>query len=70
MSWNKRELSEIKSLIPHLAEILRITLNISVKFDETGEKLVLMNAKGLPVREVNITDDSPFGIVKDLFEKL
>ena len=70
MSWSERELDDIQAMIPHLNEILRIALNISINFDESGEKIVLINESGLPIREINIADDSPFGVIKDLFEKL
>ena len=70
MAWSERELDDIQAMIPHLNEILRIALNISIKFDESGEKLVLINERGLSIREINIADDSPFGVIKDLFEKL
>ena len=70
MAWSERELHDIQAMIPHLDEMLRIALNISIKFDESGEKLVLINEKEMPIREINISDDSPFGVIKDLFEKL
>lgn len=70
MAWSEQELHDIQVMITHLNEILRIALNISIKFDESGEKLVLINEKGLSIREINIADDSPFGVIKDLFEKL
>lgn len=70
MAWSERELDDIQAMIPHLNEILRIALNISIEFDESGEKLVLINERGLSIREINIADDSPFGVIKDLFEKL
>ena len=60
MAWSERELDDIQAMIPPLNEILRIALNISIKFDESGEKLVLINERGLSIREINIADDSPF----------
>lgn len=70
MAWSERELQDIQVMIPHLDEILHIALNISIVFDEAREKLVLINERGLPIREINIADDSPFAVIKDLFEKL
>jgi len=70
MAWSERELQDIQLMVPHLDEILHIALNISIIFDEAREKLVLINERGLPIREINIADDSPFAVIKDLFEKL
>ena len=70
MAWSEQELHDIQVMIPHLDAILHIALNISIKFDEAREKLVLINGSGLPIREINIADDSPFAVIKDLFEKL
>ena len=60
MAWSEQELHDIQVMIPHLDAILHIALNISIKFDEAREKLVLINERGLSIREINIADDSPF----------
>ncbi len=69
LTWSERELNDIRALIPLLSEILRISLNISIRFDEMGEKLVLIDNCGRPLREINISGLTPIYVLRFLFSK-
>ncbi|SFS31397.1 hypothetical protein SAMN02910357_00022 [Succinivibrio dextrinosolvens] len=64
--WSDAEIKDIQTVVEHLSEVLKITSGISLRFNLEKETVTLLNGTNQFLDEVNIADDSSYGVLEDI----
>lgn len=64
--WSNAEIKNIQTVVEHLSEVLKITSGISLRFNLEKETVTLLNGSNHFLDDVNIADDSPYGVLEDI----
>ena len=60
------EIKDIQTVVEHLSEVLKITSGISLRFNLEKETVTLLNGTNQFLDEINIADDSSYGVLEDI----
>lgn len=64
--WSDAEIKDIQTVVEHLSEVLKITSGISLRFNLEKETVTLLNGTNQFLDEVNIADNSSYGVLEDI----
>ena len=64
--WSNAEIKNIQTVVEHLSEVLKITSGITLRFNLEKETVTLLNGSNHFLDEVNIADDSSYGVLEDI----
>ena len=64
--WSEKEKKEIQTVVEHLSEVLKITSGISLRLNLEKETVTALNGTNQFLDEVNIADNSPYGVLEDI----
>ena len=64
--WSDAEIKDIQTVVEHLSEVLKITSGISLRFNLEKETVTLLNGTNQFLDEINIADDSSYGVLEDI----
>lgn len=68
--WNDKEKKDIQSVVEHLSEVLKITSGITLSADLNKGIVILLNESKSPIKEINIADNSPYGVLEDIMSQV